>query len=626
MKWNSGDILDGRYRIERKIGSGGMANVYRAVDLKSRRLVAIKALKEEFSQNGEFVRRFRSEAEAVLQLNHDNIVRSFDVAQEGETQYIVLEYIEGKTLKQLIRDEGPLTPARAIPIAMQICDALAHAHDRLLIHRDVKPQNIIITPKGRAKITDFGIARFADANTMTYAGANILGSVHYISPEQARGEVVNVTSDLYSVGIVLYEMLTAKLPFDSDNTVSVAIKHIQEAIIPPIEWQSGIGRALNDIVLKATRKDEALRYQSARELKRDLQRALREPDGDFVQKMGSELPSERLPRRLRYARTRWGKALNIAVGTVIVLGILISLGMIVRTVFLRGAAEKLLIPQLAGKTERQAFDRCDELGLRMVVEVTESNKEYPAGQVFRQSPSAGTPAKANDLITVGISAGPAEITAPALLDYQWSEARSILDDMKIPWEITFEPNELPDGTVFKQIPDPDTPLEPDDRMEIWVSGQPENMERVPSLTNVQLDEAVAQLKTSGFERVLVTYVQNAGGVGGTVTNQLPSGGDNIPGSEAVKLWVLKPEHSSFIAQDALNISVEVQDSKVMVTAKDDIVETILYEDTLPASKQHVIPVTVESDRPGTRKLIVYINGLKYREKEIQLETNKNTGQ
>lgn len=624
MNWNPGDILDGRYRIEKRIGSGGMADVYRAVDVKARRLVAIKALKEEFAQNGEFVRRFRSEAEAVLKLNHDNIVRSYDVSREGDIQYIVLEYIEGKTLKQLIRDSGPLSPARAIPIALEICDAIAQAHDRMLIHRDIKPQNIIITPKGRAKITDFGIARFADANTVTYAGTSILGSVHYISPEQARGDTAEASSDLYSVGIVLYEMLTGKLPFDSENTVSVAIKHIQEAIVPPIEWESAIGKALNDIVLKATQKDKSLRYQSARDLKRDLQRALREPDGNFV--TIGDTTVIHTPRRFRFARTRRGKVLNFTIGMLIVVGIFISLGLLLRTIFVQDT-DKILVPKLIGRTEREAFDICDELGLRMVTGTTEPNDTQPVGKVFVQTPNAGTTAKRNDVITVGVSAGPFERKAPALLGFTWSEGRAILDDMEIAWDRFFEDSDQPDGTIIKQIPDADTTLQPDDRMEIWISGQPQNVEYVPSMTNLQLSEAVQQLQTNGFERVLVTYVDSTGSsASGQVTNQIPSGGDTSPRSETIKLWVVRPDYAAFIAQDALNIPIEVQNSKVLVTAKDGIVETVLYEETLPASKQQVIPVTIEADRPGTRILIVYINGLKIREKEIQLEANKNIGQ
>ncbi len=279
---NAGTVVAGRYRIISMIGSGGMANVYKAHDSVSHRNVALKVLKSEYATDAEFVRRFRSEAQAVLNLSHDNIVRSYDVGQWEEYYYIVLEYVSGKTLKEIITEEAPFERKRIISMGCQLCDALGHAHERNVIHRDVKPQNVIINDHGRPKVADFGIARFTDASTVTYTGDKILGSVHYVSPEQAKGELVDAKSDIYSLGIVLYEMATGRVPFDAENTVSVAIKHLQEEMVPPIVHNPKIGVALNGIILRATSKEKAARYASMRELKRDLLRAVREPSTDFA--------------------------------------------------------------------------------------------------------------------------------------------------------------------------------------------------------------------------------------------------------------------------------------------------------------------------------------------------------
>ena len=263
-----GMLVAGRYRIERLIGSGGMANVYQAEDLTTGKPVAVKVLKAEYARDGEFVRRFRSEAQAVLNLSHENIVRSIDVGQWQDVNFIVLEYVSGKTLKETIREEAPFDNRRIISIGAQLCEGLEHAHSRNVVHRDVKPQNIILTDRGRAKIADFGIARFTDASTLTYAGDKVLGSVHYVSPEQARGERVDQKSDIYSLGIVLYEMATGTVPFDSENTVTIAVKHLQEQMVPPIERNPALSPALNGIILRATSKNKADRYDSMKDVRR----------------------------------------------------------------------------------------------------------------------------------------------------------------------------------------------------------------------------------------------------------------------------------------------------------------------------------------------------------------------
>ena len=277
-----GTILDRKYRITELIGTGGMAQVYKAVNMSNRRTVAVKMLKEEYKNDAEFLRRFSREANAILTLSHENIVRAFDAGTHDGLPYLVMEYVEGRTLKDLIAANGSLPVRTAIGITCQILDALSAAHAHGIIHRDVKPQNVIVTDKGRVKLADFGIAREAKASTVTFSGQKVLGSVHYISPEQAKGTLATEQSDLYSVGVCLYEMLTGTVPFEADSTVTVALMHLQDKPVPPIEKRQDLPPSLNDIVLKALEKEPEARYQTARSMRSDLVRSLSDPNGTFV--------------------------------------------------------------------------------------------------------------------------------------------------------------------------------------------------------------------------------------------------------------------------------------------------------------------------------------------------------
>ena len=334
-----GMVIAGEYRVDKLIGVGGMAEVYRCVSLSSGRIVALKVLKKEYNNNAEFLRRFEREAQAVLTLSHENIVRSYSVGEDQGYHYIVMEYVSGSTLKSLIQKEGMLPVKQAVDIACQLLGALEHAHENGFIHRDVKPQNVLINTKGMAKLADFGIAREADASTMTFAGTNVIGSVHYISPEQARGEAVTAESDIYSMGIVLYEMITGQVPFQGDTTVSIALKHLQLEMRPPIQLRRHMPKALNDVIMKATAKEPQQRYHSAAQMREDIQRAMREPNGAFAK-------LEAKPKKRRGI----SGVFKIGLLCMLMLGVFAVTFFTVRTLWETSRTEQsALIPKLVGK-------------------------------------------------------------------------------------------------------------------------------------------------------------------------------------------------------------------------------------------------------------------------------------
>ncbi|MCT8139779.1 Stk1 family PASTA domain-containing Ser/Thr kinase [Anaerobacillus sp. CMMVII] len=268
-----GKRISGRYQILETIGGGGMANVYKAHDAILNRHVAVKVLRPQFSDDDEFIRRFRREAQAATSLSHPNVVSIYDVGEEADIYYIVMEYVAGLTLKQLIQQRGSLPIQETVNIIMQISSAIAHAHENHIVHRDIKPHNILISENGEAKVTDFGIARAMTSATITHTNS-VMGSVHYLSPEQARGGLVNEKSDIYSLGIVLYEMVTGKVPFSGDTAVSIAIKHLQTEVPSPRKFNPTLPQSIENIILKATAKDPFYRYANVRELEDDLHTAL----------------------------------------------------------------------------------------------------------------------------------------------------------------------------------------------------------------------------------------------------------------------------------------------------------------------------------------------------------------
>ena len=468
-----GKILGNRYEIIEKIGNGGMATVYKSKDRVLNRYVAVKILRDEFTTDEEFIKRFRIEAQSAASLTHPNIVSIFDVGNEGSLYYIVMELIKGKTLKEIITEEnGPLPWKWSLNVVTQIASALETAHKNNIVHRDIKPHNIIITEDGIAKVTDFGIAKAVSNSTITAFGTTI-GSVHYFSPEHARGGYTDAKSDLYSLGVVMYEMLTGRVPFDADTPVSVALKHMQEDPIEPKELNDNIPQVVNDIIMKAMQKDVNLRYQSATEMLKDLNAALKNPDDNFVH-IGSNvgaatqrISTQEIAEAERKAKeannpkngkkpnkfiqfVKKHKALSFVIGAIILF--FVAFGATMGIVELVNPND-VQIPDLVNKTQDEAEQIVKELKLKLVVKSEEYNENVEEGKIISQDPAyqENYTIKEHSEISVVISKGTETVEVPDVVGKTREEAEKLLKDAGLVAEITEENDEKVEaGIVLSQ--------------------------------------------------------------------------------------------------------------------------------------------------------------------------------
>ena len=485
----TGMIIAERYEIVGKIGTGGMADVYKAMDHKLNRFVAVKVLKPEFREDTTFIKKFRSEAQAAAGLTHPNIVNVFDVGDDGGVYYIVMELIEGITLKEYISKKGRLSIKEATSIAIQVSMGLEAAHSHGIVHRDVKPQNIIISTDGKVKVTDFGIARAASSNTIS---SNVMGSVHYSSPEQVRGGYSDEKSDIYSLGITLYEMVTGRVPFDGDTTVAIAIKHLQEEMVPPSVYTPDLPYSLEQIILKCTQKSVDRRYSQMEDVIADLKHSLIDPQGDFVklttvdndaktvviseEELGEikNTPKQSLKQEIealeeeKYDDNDYddaeddykpksshksekkkkhgsGRGLTIAAligGAVLLIVLVVVLG---RAAGLFGTGAKTndtqkeqtedssstamaTVPDLVGKTEEEAKTLANDahLGVQMA---GEESSDQEKGKISRQETAAGTQVAENTTVKYWVSTGTAQVTIPDLDGRTGIDAQQTLEDL-----------------------------------------------------------------------------------------------------------------------------------------------------------------------------------------------------
>jgi len=555
-----GRLLGNRYEIIEKIGSGGMATVYKAKCQVLNRYVAIKILRDEFTTDEEFIKRFEVEAQSAASITHPNIVSVYDVGVEGSLHYIVMELIKGKTLKDIIIEERGALPWKwSINIAIQIASALETAHRNSIVHRDIKPHNIIITEDGIAKVTDFGIAKAVSNSTITAFGSTI-GSVHYFSPEHARGGFTDAKSDLYSLGVVMYEMLTGKVPFDADTPVSIALKHMQEEPKAASELNPNIPRAVNDVIMKSLKKDATLRYQSATSMLLDLKRALKEPNGNFVDNNDyqTDFPTQRIST-IGLEEDRGGnkvqkgqkknnkfvmfikkhKVLSTIIGLFLLFAI--SLG---GTIGIANAtrAKDVAIPNLVGKTAEEAKQILKESKLKYVEEEPEYNTEYEAGQIISQNPPfvEGRKVKEESSIKVVLSLGTEKTTVPKFVGETKEDAETAAVEAKLKLEVIEETSKTVEaGVVIKQDTDPETEVNAGDTVKIYVSiGTGIKQVAVTSVLQYDIEAAKKELEDAGLV-VKIEYDEDKEKNNGVVLKQSIASGETVDEGTTITLTVNK---------------------------------------------------------------------------------------
>jgi serine/threonine-protein kinase len=527
-------VVDGRYRVLHRLGSGGMAEVYCAQDLQLGRKVALKILYRRFAEDGEFVERFRREASSAAGLQHQHVVAVYDRGEYDGTYYIAMEYLEGRSLKTIVQQEAPLDPDRAIDLTIQVLRAARFAHRRGIIHRDLKPHNVIVDAEGRAKVTDFGIAR-AGASDMTQTGS-IMGTAQYLSPEQAQGHAVSAASDIYSIGIMLYELLTGRVPFEGESAVTIALKQVNERATPPSAYNAAISPELQEAVMRALEKDPANRYPDAEAFIAALQAAR---DGTATAVLvpvppppldppseAYAYPEEPLaPREPREGGRWWLWLLAVLVA---------ALGL--AAVLLLPGTQKVTVPTVVGADQANAEAKLRQDGFH--TDSALKTAEQPKGQVIGQDPTGGSKAKKGSTVTLTVSDGPQQVAVPQVVGLTVSSARGRLEKAGLKASERDENSDTVEkGRVISVSPTEGQRVDKGSSATLVVStGKPQA--QVPDVVGRSFDEASSTLQAAGF-KVTRTDKESADKDPGTVLEQSPKSGTTTDTGTVIALTVAK---------------------------------------------------------------------------------------
>ncbi|WP_346867345.1 MULTISPECIES: Stk1 family PASTA domain-containing Ser/Thr kinase [unclassified Clostridium] len=615
-----GTMLGNRYELIEKIGEGGMAVVYKAKCRILNRFVAIKILKPEYSNNNEFMEKFRREALATATFSHSNIVNIYDVGSEGNINYIVMELVNGKTLKEYIRENAPLSMDSTLKISIQIAKALECAHKNKIIHRDIKPHNILINEEGVIKVTDFGIAKATSSDTITHTN-KVIGSAHYFSPEQAKGKIVDNRTDIYSFGIVIYEMITGRVPFDGESAVAVALKHIQDTIVPPKVLVPEVPDSLNNLVIKATQKEVIKRYNNVTDMLIDLMRIENNNkyivtpsnmDNDYTTVMDATqiqntMYASNLGKKLnnkdmddeeeeeededyedydgeKRKTSTWKKVL--IVGGALLLTIL--LGVFVGTsIYNKGnnnvKKDELRVPKIIGLTADEAKDSVEKVGLTYVV-LGEEASDKPAGTIIAVFPSEGTAVKKESEVRVRISTGPGEIEVPDVVKLGKSVAQDhiVTQGLKVGKITEDYSEEIEEGAVISTNPVAKTKVKKGDTVDIVISkGSRIKKTQVPDLIGLTLKEA---------EQVLAVVNLKLGSTTAVITDDISRDGKIFNQSEPAQTSVQENE----------KISVNYYQYKDPDEGKVEVPNFIgrTIEDAQATANSLGLRITVTGDRKG----------------------------
>jgi len=526
-------VLNNRYEIIEKIGGGGMAEVYKARCRVLDRFVAIKVLRSEFVEDEEFISKFKDESQAAAKLNHNNIVNIYDTGIDDNIHYIVMEYVEGTTLKEYIKNNKPLDIKESINIASQIAEALRHAHANKIIHRDIKPQNILITEDKLAKVGDFGIARAISEKTITNSDKSI-GSVHYFSPEQARGGYVDNRTDIYSLGVVLFEMVTGRVPFDGETPISVALKHVNENISKPSKYNEKIPKKLEEIILKSTNKSQRLRYHNIDEMIEDLKNVFDTntkmsyiPTKDDIEKEealrkffesdGEDSTSKEKRKQkvqsVNEEKPNKNKKLKMTI-LAIILALAVTVTLTILAInYIKGylITEEVSMPDIIGLDEEIAEKQIEELGLEFEIEDRVYNPDYDEGQIITQNIKAESKVKTKFPIKVIVSLGEKLVNVPGIKDEHSNKAAILLREAGLKeGEITYEfSEEIPWGLVIEQDPSVDEKVSEGTEVSYIVSKGPEvEYLLMPNLIGLNREESERTINSRGFQLGTVSEKSN----------------------------------------------------------------------------------------------------------------------
>ncbi len=623
-----GMIFAERYKLEEFIGQGGMSLVYRAVDIRTGHSVAVKILKSEYNSDKEFLERFQREAQAASLMSHHNLVNLLDVGVEGEYRYLVLEYVNGNTLKDIIRQKGRINYQTAIQVTIRILSALQHAHDNGIIHRDIKPQNVLIHADGHVKVADFGIARMTGGATIG-KGDTVVGSVHYSSPEQATGSVVEAPSDLYSTGVVMYEMLTGRVPFVADTPVAVAMQHIKDAPPPITDFAPETPPAVVAVVMKAMEKDPARRFSSAREMADALLKAKSgqldpaailppEPQQPVqppvqnppprVQEVSPSRPAQ--PRRNGHTARRApvrkrsrSKLARLAAGLLLAAAVLGLLTFGAIQIYQK-VTQSVFAPNILGLTLEDAQLMAQREGLSWT-QTDIYHDSIPAGTVISQTPVEDTPMQKGDSLLATVSLGPANSSMPDVVGLDYGDAANRLTErgfgrvvaMKVVSTSTV-------GTVLEQTPKAGDPYTPGQSVELTISG---GSTMVPDVLGYSREEAIAKLMENNLSEASAIFVKTTDPAQiGQVLAQTPAAGTMMALGSPVTLSI---GIESQPYQGELHFNVPASDSEhiLRVMLVIDGQEMTEYEGTLAAGDERVMPIPLNATVEGEMECVIYLD-------------------
>ena len=607
-----GRVLAGRYQINGFIGEGGMSRVWRALDQNTGKNVAVKVLREEYSEDESFIRRFDREAQAASRMSHPNIVNLLDVGvEEDGTRYLVMEYVQGKTLKRFIQESGALRPEIAAQIIIRVLAALQHAHQNGVVHRDIKPQNILIDKEGTVKVADFGIARMANAQTVNQTDESVMGSVYYFSPEQARGAAVDARSDIYSVGVVFYEMLTGKVPFTGDSPVAIAMQHLQTAPIPPAEVNPSVSSALDFVVLHAMEKKPRRRYQSAEEMLRDVRLAMEHPDTilaareEAERREKAERERERRSKSVR-RRVRVMRAALVTVFSLLLVSAIIGTGYFAVQRVVDEKSNLVEVPALIGRMKEDAITLLISAGLEPAV----TYDEYPLVKenlVADQSVAPGQKVEKGSFVTITVSRSVYETNIPTVTGVPLSEAQEILTNAGlVVSEIETQPSEAANMIVIQQLPDAGTNAHKGDSVKLIVSGGIVVMPSLQGMTREQAEQTIIAygLTLAGvYEEVVSDPAQI-----GVVTSQAPAMYSEILPGAAVTFTIGKPSQTLYAATVDIDLSAMNDGATLTVDLLDSEGNRVTQYTEKVEQGGGSRTVTLYRETPGEAEYAVSFNG------------------